>query len=717
MQGREEDGAKSRNVERTRGTVGKVALGLAIGLTVLVSILAVSGQGLTATSGRAVPWSVASGVAHGGGHVLASPSLSTQTYTPLTLSIGAVPHSICVDNSPLCAAQQGESVVTMTAAAPNTGLATWPSVQVAFVIETAAYDGVYDPSAGDPGQDHCAIRGTTLCEESNGVPFFIAHSQQIANAIAAANPHSNVSFALVDYFASLDNHDDGDGQEYHVDIPQFVTSGSFGGQVQSSFQAGVLGGGYIYGDNDMSDNILHSSVITAMFGAIIGSGLDWSPATHHVIVWMGSTAPRDPNYIENYAVSTSDYQAGESATCEPSFSFGAVTEPNCEGWVRSQDGNGTHSIAGLAKSSPSCIDSIGGVCTVDAIDLYATPTDPTSTGWPCPGGPNGAMAKAGGCPNGAAVRSNVAHVLLAGCDIAAATGGTWDGPDFFSCPNGQYGHLQPSFVGANAFSPNLNNPSLFSAFRQVGFGPVIGTQVANGTGHPIFQYVPYGSIQLVPNQTFQPAQCLLPSGQPFRQCDRVPQLLNYSGHEALGWNWSTKASSNQMYLGDVWTASFLVYATGPPLATVPADSCVTAFCKAGGSRALNGQFTWATYIPSSNNTVVTQSFPLAQIDVEGLPGVPAPPTPPPPPPPVPPPFAIPAPTAVPVLTALGISAQVGVASISLQAAMAGFLGAGFIRMATRNKPIANPVLAGKQKKGGSVFDTQSSGRAGVGKFE
>ena len=78
---------------------------------------------------------------------------------------------------------------------------------------------------------------------------------------------------------------------------------------------------------------------------------------------------------------------------------------------------------------------------------------------------------------------------------------------------------------------------------------------------------------------------------------------------------------------------------------------------------------------------------------------------------------MPAPTAVPVLTALGISAQVGVASISLQAIGAGLLGAGFIRMATRNKPIANPVLAGKQTKSGSMFDAHSAGIGGVGKFE
>ncbi len=697
--------------ERTpRATWARAALLVLIGVIIVVEVGAISGQGLTSSNG--VTEQLLTGVsAPDGGTAGLTSALSTSTYTPLQLSIGAVPHAICEDDEPLCPAQEGESVVTLTAAAPNTGIATWPSVQVAFVIETTLYDGVYDPSVGDPGHDECAMKENVPCEESDGVPFFVAHAQQIANGIAAANPHSNVSFAMVDYFASQDAHDDGDGSEYHVDIPQFIPASAFGGQVQASFQATVLGGGYIYSDSDFSDNILHSSVITALFGTIIGSGLDWSPQTHHVIVWMGSTAPRDPAYVQDYAVSPSDDQSGTSATCEPSYSFGAVTEPECEGWVRSQDGNASHSIAGLAKTSPTCADSIGGVCTIDAIDLYATPTDWSSPGWPC----SSALAQIGGCPNGRAVEENVVHVLEAGCDIAAATGGTWDGPEFFSCPSGQYGKLQPVFIG-NPYNPDINNPTLFNAFREIGFGPVVGTQVANGTGHPIFQYIPINSIQLVPNQTIE-AQCLLPSGQPFPSCDHLPTILNLTGKDhGLGWNWSTKASLNQMYLGDVWTVSFLVYATGPPLALVPVDACTTKLCLGEGSHALDGLYTWATYIPSSNNTIVSQSFPPAQVQVEGLPAVTPPGLPPPPPPPVPPPFAIPAPTAVPVLTAIGISAQVGVATVSLQAVAAGLLGAGFIRIATRNKPIANPVLAGKQKKAGSMFDPQVRS-SGVGRFE
>ncbi|MCI4347908.1 MAG: hypothetical protein L3J97_04735, partial [Thermoplasmata archaeon] len=148
------------------------------------------------------------------------------------------------------------------------------------------------------------------------------------------------------------------------------------------------------------------------------------------------------------------------------------------------------------------------------------------------------------------------------------------------------------------------------------------------------------------------------------------------------------------------------------------DACVTLYCKAAGSNQIHGLYTWATYIPATNNTVVVQSFPVAQVNVLGLPGVPPPPLLLPPPPPIPPPFAIPVSPPVPVLTAIGISAQVGVATISLQAAMAGLLGAGFLRIATKVRPIANPVLASKMKKAGSMFDREmGGGGTHIGRFE
>ena len=234
----------------------------------------------------------------------AAPAATTSN--ALSLGITNSPRSICAFGLDTCAAAAPTSRVTLTANAGSAGVLAWPNVQVAFVVETVSDDGVYDGSAGDPGLDTCAPTTDVLCEESNGVPFFVANAQQIANAIAAANPHSQVSFAMVDYFANINNWDDGDGAEYHVDIPSFVPSGDFGSEVTSTFQANVLAGGFVYGDSDMADNQLTSPMITAMYGMIIGSGLDWSNNTHHVIVWMGSTAPRDPNYPEDYCVSWED---------------------------------------------------------------------------------------------------------------------------------------------------------------------------------------------------------------------------------------------------------------------------------------------------------------------------------------------------------------------------------------------------------------------------
>ena len=689
-------------------------------------LLAVLGLSLLALALTAIPAPAGTPSVRGHSFVPAAlpapplrPVLSTPSPTPavttsggLSLGIVANPHSICAFGLDTCAAAAGTSRVTMTANAGSVGVIAWPAVQVAFVIETTDYDGVYDPNAGEPGLDTCAQTGgseATLCEESNGVPFFVAHAQQIANAIAAANPHSQVSFAMVDYFANVNNWDDGDGAEYHVDIPQFIASSYFGSEVTSTFQANVLGGGYVYGDSDMSDNQLTSPVITAMYGTIVGSGLDWSNNTHHVIVWMGSTAPRDPNYPENYCVSAENQFAGQGcigATCEPSYRFQAGASPNCEGWVRSQDGNASHSIAALAHNAVQCTGSVGGVCTVDTIDLWTTPTDPLSNGWPT--GPKG------GGPGGPIVQANAAHVLLAGCDMAAATGGTWNGPAWFTCPNGQSGSLQYVPHG-KAHSPNTDNPTLFNAFRQVGFGPVLQTQVASGAGKPIFTYVPFGNIALAPD--LQPTAACLRGGSPLKTCQQTPQVLHFEGLTYLGWNWSVNASSNVMYIGDFWTASFNIMATGPPYATVPIDACTTTDCRAGGSGATLGLYTWATYVPYTNNSIVSQSFPLGTVNVQVTPPTGPPPNVPPPPPPVPPPFAIPAAPPLPVVQQIGVGNNVGVANVSLQATAAGFLGAGFMRVGIKNRPIAMKIAA-KSGKVSSMFDKELMRKdTGIGRFE
>ena len=714
---------------RRRRLLLRLGLGVVLGL--LVAILLVSGGAridhstpndaatslnvATASVGTASVGSVSSGPA-----ALAA---------SLDLSVAAQPASICVDQTTSCPAGVGVSRVTLTAEAPPSVYETWPSVQVAFVLETTVYDGTFDPTVDDPGYDQCALADDPAggaCEESNGVPFFVHNAQAIANAIAAANPHTSVSFALVDYFATLDTQDDGDGSEYHVDIPHFVPSGQFGADVASSLGSAVLESGDRYSDNDFSDNILHSSSITALYGTIIGSGLNWGNNTHHVIVWMGTTAPRDPAYEQDYCVSPSRYYPPggpdsypcNSSGCEPAYAFGAGASPQCEGWVNSQNGNSSDSIAALARTSPTCTDSVGGDCTIDTIDLWGTPTDPTSPGWPS----GDATPALQGGPGGAMVQQNVQRVLLAGCDLAAATGGTWDGPSFFSCPNGQSGTLQPEFLGPFG-SPNLENPSLFAAFRAIGFGPVTSNLVATGTTHPLFTFVPYGAFEVLPGSLAQfRTACVLGNGNLAPNCPVQPVTHNYPigpGRNVTiyGWNWSSVPSQNVMMGGDTWIASFWVMSAGPPYGQDPVDACITADCALGGSQRVAGLYTAATYIPATNVSVVIQSFPLATVNVEAPPFAVPPPTLPAAPPTVPPPAII-APAGLPILASIGVGAQVGVASLSLQAAAAGFIAAGFTAISVRNRPLSIQVAQLRQKTAPvrSRFEENTASNP-IGRFE
>jgi len=649
-------------------------------------------------------------------------SPAATTAASLALQIYASPTTICANNETSCDAAASESRVSLTAHAVNAPTPYWPDVQVAFIVETTAYDGVFDHYNSFYGTDPCAIASSgsgPLCEESNGVPFFIANAGVIAAAIQTANPRSNVSFAMVDFFGTDcgDWDDCGDGYKYHVDINQFIAADNFGSAVRSTFQAEVLGGGWdgIFG---LDDNFLHSPSITALYGTIIGSGLTWSPNTHHVIVLMGSTAPRDPSYPENYYASAFDICcAGSQATgwtCEPAFAFDIGSSPNCEGWVLSQDGNPTHSIAALARTAPQCTESIGHVCTIDIIDLWDTATDPLSQGWPTqtsyPGGHSGVG------PGGTKVQANVANVLAAGCDLAAATGGTWAGPAFASCPNGQSGTLQ--YVPHGPLSnPNTYNPTLLAAFRGIGFGPQYNTLAANGTTKPLFTFVPFSNLAIAPDAQFTAAcsraNAYLPT------CQTVPTVLHGAGGVTyLGWNWSTNKSENAMYAGDSWTAAFNIINIGPPYTVVPVDACTTVSCVVAGSGPRGGVYTSATYIPGNNQSVITASFPLATINIQLTPSPGPPAITPPIPPIVPPGLPIVIAPATPVVVPTLTLNAVGVSQVSLQAAAAGFLGAGFMKVSMKNRPIALRVAA-MSKKFESKFEKEGmrTSRNGVGRFE
>ena len=226
--------------------------------------------------------------------------------------------------------------------------------------------------------------------------------------------------------------------------------------------------------------------------------------------------------------------------------------------------------------------------------------------------------------------------------------------------------------------------------------------------------MPFGEVKVAPQPQWT-AACAYANGTYEKDCQVTPKVQNVAGVTTYGWNWSTNRSQNAMYVGDLWTVAFNIIAVGPPYETVPIDACTTVICKAGGSAAVNGQYTWATFRPPSNISTVTLSFPLAQVNVQLTPPPTGPPLAPPPPPPVPPGIPIAQAPAIPVVSPVGTLNTVGVANISLQATAAGFLGAGFTRVGLKNRPIAMKMAAmsGKMKEG-SKFDTGKTRDTGTG---
>jgi hypothetical protein len=609
----------------------------------------------------------------------------------LSLGISVTPGIICVSNNPGCPSSEQVARVTLQADAPQLVTTTYPAVQVVFLLETTLYDGVYDGSLGVPGRENCADSSSHMpCEESNGVPFFVANAGEIAASIASANPKSSVTFGLVNFFSTGDVYDKfsvdaAQGLEsvaYHVDVGTPVPANAFEEAVTSTFQSEVLDGGWVYPGLNFGNNILHSDSITALYGVLMGYGINWIPNAHHVLVLIGSTAPRDPAYVQDYCVSPSSAwryacygpSGPYSSGCEPSYQFGVGASPQCVAWINSRDGNANDSIAGLARAAPDCLHSLGGRCTIDVIDLWTTSTDPFSNGWP--------SAPQGG-PGGAYVVQNTARVLTSGCDLAAATGGTWDGPSFFTCSDGESGDLAYVDHGP-ALTPILANPTLFSAFHGVGFGPMTTDIIATGANESMFRYVPFANVRPSPTLDAE-TQCLTPTGA-LPNCPG-PTYRNGTAFESLNWNWSNVPVDNVIHGGDVWVASFNVIALGPPYGSIPVDACVTSTCAAGGSGSVGGTYTSARYLPGTGTTELNESFPLAVLRILFGPQLPIPAT------AVPPALGIPpAPPAppLPVVSApiAGATGTGTIPTISIQALGAGFLGAGFTRVAQRNRPVA-----------------------------
>lgn len=659
------------------------------------------------------------------GETLSAVRPSANTAPPVNLSLTAndQPSEVCALNTTDCSAAQSATRVLLTAHA-NQPLAAWPAVQVVFVIETSAYDGVYDPvdavateKQQGSGSDKCAqTANQPLCEESNGVPFFEDHALSVAQQIQAANPSTSVSFAMVDYIDSCDLWSDYcDQAYYHVDVPKFSPAIEFADQVTSGLKGNVLGGDYVLHDEDLADNFLHSASISMLYGAMYGLGFDWSNSTHHVIVWMGSTAPRAPGYMENYCSSPSamlldNYPACTTSTCEPSTMFPQSRVPECEGWAVSQDGVPNDSVAGYARSAPTCVHSLGGQCTIDAIDLWDTPTDPYSPGWPAH-----CTANAPSCgPGSPTVLADSLGILSAGCAIAAATGGTWTGPSYFTCPDGQQGTLVYVNHGP-VHTPDTSNSRLLQAFGSIGFGPVRDTAVATGGNSPMFQFVPTTNFEVATWLGFTTA-CTTSVGF-WGGCSPIPLIAHQGSAVTFGWNWSSDPTQNILYAGDTWSAAFYVVNMGPPYGEAPVNACLGSACTASGAAPIDGYYTWATYQLPNTTSSVTQTFPEVMVKVVLAPGEPAAVAPPPPPPPPPVGIIVPGPVQLPNPVPVTVPIQATLGTLSLQATATGLLMAGLTRIMLKTRPIAMQMAVKTAGNLQSKFDAAQTAGPEVGRFE
>src|ERR1700686_1297147 len=118
----------------------------------------------------------------------ASSSVVSSAPSPATLAISAAPGGICAFAVTNCPAGTGVAQVNLSVTIQKPH--GWSDVQVAFVMDTTPFMGVFDPTKGN------------ISGESNAVPFLVQNATEIATAIQAAHPQSNVSFALVDYFST-----------------------------------------------------------------------------------------------------------------------------------------------------------------------------------------------------------------------------------------------------------------------------------------------------------------------------------------------------------------------------------------------------------------------------------------------------------------------------------------------------------------------------------
>jgi hypothetical protein len=239
----------------------------------------------------------------------------------------------------------------------------------------------------------------------------------------------------------------------------------------------------------------------------------------------------------------------------------------------------------------------------------------------------------------------------------------------------------------------------------------------------MFTYVPFGSFRVDLQQplTTDCQSSVLPTAS----CQTTPTLLEADGVTYLAWNWSTDPLLDDMYAGDVWTASFYLVATGPPFDTpVPVDSCVTTACEQNGSMPVGTLFSAVSFEPSfatyPEPPLATISFPPALVIVDGTstqtPVTSVPNPPPPPGPGLPAPSPVPSP--FPVSLPISVAGTAVATAISVPAIAAGIMGAGLARVVLQRRAVAQGQPVGNVvRPTRSAFDEDRPTDPKVGRFD
>lgn len=534
------------------------------------------------------------------------------------------PTILCNPGSAACANYTSTSKVHLWVnSTQNSTIIPW--VQVVFVLETTVYDGVYDPSQGDYGTDPCSAP----CAESDGVPYFLSNVAAITQGITDKNvgvkDSSHVTFSLIDYFSnynpsdpSTDSHDDGDGSEYNVDVSTFQDATTFSNTVTTMANkdpSPLFGGGcpssgwnyktHVYCDSDFSDNFLQASMITALYGSLHGSGLGWvnNSTTYHVVVWMGSTLPRDPAYPGYWCVTYNDEATScpdATVTKEPSYTYASgVTEPA---------GETIASIATIAKQEHVIID---------AIDLPNGMTELTPANPKVAGDTDYIESSS---TDKTYATTDVTNILAAGCALATDTGGSWEGPSStaagvsYTCSaaatgTGQ-GNLSSTWNSAYPIAWSTDS-SLGWALTNIKFPTLtVNYSVSGYVGEEAFQFIPTPGFQV--DTAGMSYHCTNNGTDITKQCESAG---NYTvGGTGHAWDWPLSA----MYQGDSWSVVFNVSVVSPfPSselnASIPIDRCLNT-TQWNGCINVSSPFTDVAYT-NYTQSYVMQSFPPADVIV------------------------------------------------------------------------------------------------------